>query len=249
MKALNMKKLTLPVLFFYSALNTAQGATSSAAASSPSQRTLWDLLAAGGWVMIPLYLVSFAALALILFYFFTLRRSQVATESFKQNAEALIRERNFGSLFELAKANPQSLARVMEQIAGFLQKNPQADFSTVREIAQAEGNRQAANLNQQVVYLMDIGVLSPMLGLFGTVVGILRSFGDIAGDIAVVSMRGTVLAGGVSQALVATAVGLVVGIVAMFFYSYFRGRVQALISELETAATTLVAQLANSCKP
>ena len=69
---------------------------------------------------------------------------------------------------------------------------------------------------------MDVGVLAPMLGLFGTVVGILSAFGHIAQQAS--PMRTMLLAGGVSQALVSTASGLIVGITAMAFYAYFRGR-------------------------
>ncbi len=209
----------------------------------PHDQTLWELLIKAGWVMIPLFGISFVAVVLIFYYFVALRKSRVSTEKFKNSMESMIRERNFPALLEATRSNPQILSRIIERVAEFIQNNPETDSSSIQEIAQAEGNRQASALHQQVIYLMDVGVLSPMLGLFGTVVGILNSFGAIAGDSAVVAMRATVLAQGVSQALVATAVGLVVGITSMFFYSYFRGRVQGLISELETSATVLVSQI------
>lgn len=237
-----MKPTILLSLLFPTILHAAAPTTPGSPALVPlGEKTIWELLVESGWVMIPLLLVSVAAVALIIFYFATLRASRIATPGLKQTAEALIREKNFAGLLAATRESPEVLARVMEQTARFLHENPEADFTAVREVAQAEGARQVSALNQQVVYLMDVGVLSPMLGLFGTVVGILRSFGSIAGDAAVVSMRATVLAGGVSQALMATAVGLVVGITSMFFYSYFRGRVQGLVSELETSASSLVA--------
>lgn len=208
---------------------------------APMSLTLWELLLAGGWVMIPLFIVSGIAGILIIFYFLTLRKNRVATREFRQGLEPMIREKNFAGLLEASRKNPQLLARVIERVAEFIQTNPDADFLTVREIAQAEGSHQVSALNQQIIYLMDIGVLAPMLGLFGTVVGILRAFSSIASE--ATPMRTLLLAGGVSQALVATAAGLLVGITSMFFYSYFRGRVQGLISELESAATNLVAQI------
>jgi biopolymer transport protein ExbB len=88
---------------------------------------------------------------------------------------------------------------------------------------------------------MDVGVLSPMLGLFGTVIGILNSFGHIASEAS--PMRTMLLAGGVSQALVSTAAGLIVGITAMAFYAFFRGRVGILISILEGEGTLLTQEL------
>ena len=116
-----------------------------------------------------------------------------------------------------------------------------ADAESIRIVAETEGNRIAAALNQRVLYIMDVGVLSPMLGLFGTVVGILNSFGHIASEAS--PMRTMLLAGGVSQALVATASGLVVGITAMAFYAYFRGRVGHLVSVLESEGTLLTHEL------
>jgi len=205
--------------------------------------TLWKLLIDTGWVIIPLLSASFIAVVLVLFCFFNLRSSRIASKELKQSLESKIQAKDFGEVWEISRKHPALLARVMESTSAFLKSNPQSDFQTIREVAQAEGSRQVASLNQQVTYLMDIGVLAPMLGLFGTVVGILRSFNSIAGDSAAVAMRATLLAGGISQALVSTAVGLLVGIAAMFFYSYFRGKVQLLISELENSATVLVAQM------
>ena len=78
-------------------------------------------------------------------------------------------------------------------------------------------------------------MLSPMIGLLGTVFGIISSFGVLAAA-TLSQSRDVLLAGGVSEALVATATGLVLGIIAMAFYSLFRNRVQSLISDLEIAS-------------
>jgi biopolymer transport protein ExbB len=212
------------------------------------ETTLLQLLMSGGWVMLPLLLASIAATSLILYHFLTLRVSRIASNDLKKALEDAIRQKDYAKLHELTRKHPQLLARVMERTTEFLKTNPGVDIATLREVAQAEGSRQATSLNQQVVYLMDVGVLSPMLGLFGTVVGILRSFGSIAGDAATTSMRATFLAGGISQALVATAAGLIIGITAMVFYSYFRGRIQEMISELESATTGLMGVLAMKLK-
>lgn len=238
-----MKFLASLLFLSFPTLLSAATAAKTATPAPSAEISLWEMIHSTGWVIYPLVAASFAAVFLIIYYFVTLRASQVATDEARRMFEAMIREGNLTGALEAAKASPQALARVIEQAAGFLKENPEAGLDAVREVAQAEGSRQAAALTQRVLYLMDIGVLAPMLGLFGTVVGILRSFNSIALDTAAVSMRATVLAGGVSQALVATAAGLLVGITAMFFYSYFRGRVNGLISQLESTATILVAQM------
>ncbi len=233
-------KFIVSLLLFSSTILSAAPAAKVAAPAAP-ELTLWEMLNSGGWVMLPLLAASFAAVFLVIYYFVTLRQSQVATDELRKMFESMIREGNLTGVLEAAKANPQALARVVEQTAEFLKANPDADFQAIREIAQSEGSRQVAALTQRVLYLMDVGVLAPMLGLFGTVVGILKSFGSIASE--ATPMRTMLLAGGVSQALVATAAGLLVGITAMFFYSYFRGRVNGLVSQLETSATLLVTQM------
>jgi biopolymer transport protein ExbB len=120
----------------------------------------------------------------------------------------------------------------------FATKNPAASPEAIREVAETEGSRIASSLNHRIVYLADIATLSPMLGLLGTVVGIINSFGVLASNTS--QPRPMLLAHGVSEALVATATGLVVGIVAMVFYSIFRGRVASMISDLETSTSHVV---------
>lgn len=210
---------------------------------TPTSMTLWEMFIAAGWVMYPLLLVSVIVVSLIIYYFITLQSRRVSSVDFQRRLEGLIRDKNFSMLLELIQTSPHILARVIGVTVQFAKDNPEADFAAVKEVAQAEGSQQASALNQEVVYLMDAGVLAPMLGLFGTVVGILRCFGDLSSTTAPAAMRTQYLAGGVAQALIATAAGLIVGITAMFFYSYFRGRAQALISQLESSATPLVALL------
>ncbi len=109
-------------------------------------------------------------------------------------------------------------------------------------------SRVASAMNQRIIYLADIGMLAPMVGLLGTVFGIIRSFGTIGSGAARQGTRDVLLAAGVSEALVATSTGLIIGITAMAFYGLFRGRVQNLISELESATAHAMALLALNYK-
>jgi biopolymer transport protein ExbB len=132
---------------------------------------------------------------------------------------------------------------VVQRTLDFATKNPSASYEVVKEIAETEGASQAASLQHRTVYLADIGMLAPMVGLLGTVFGIIRSFGAIgSGNVA--QSRDVLLAAGVSEALVATATGLMLGILAMAFYSLFRNRVQGLISDLEIASSHVLGLIA-----
>jgi biopolymer transport protein ExbB len=200
--------------------------------------TVLKLLEAGGWVMIPLILASVLALGLIIACLFSLRRGTVVTRRFMETADALLRKRDYLGLIAASNRHSSAIARITARTLDFATKNPSAPASAIREVADTEGARVASSLNQRIIYLADIATLAPMLGLLGTVVGIINSFSVLANNTS--QSRQTLLAGGVGQALVATAAGLIVGIIAMTFYSLFRGRVSTMISDLESATTHIL---------
>lgn len=204
--------------------------------------TLWAALRAGGFVMIPLAFLSVLTLSLILIYLVALRKGNIVSDRFMQTADALIRKNDLMGLLAVSNRHSESAARILQRVLEFFAQNPRATHAEAHEIAETEGNRQIATLNQQIIFLADIGTLAPMLGLLGTIFGLIKSFGAVAGDMA--ATRAVSLAQGIAEALIATATGLLIGIVAMAAYSFFRGRVQALTSELEGASTHLLASLA-----
>ena len=205
---------------------------------------LWQIIQSGGPVMYPLGAISVLGLMLILIYLMTLRRGAVLSNRYMQAADALIRKGDYLGLLALSNRHNEAIASVMERSLNFLTKNPTSSMAEVREIAQAEGMRLASLWNQRISYLADIGSIAPMLGLLGTVLGMITSFTVVAND--VVSSRPMLLAGGVAEALITTAAGLVIGIPLMAFYAFFRGRVQGMISDLEAASTVLLAHISVS---
>ncbi len=212
------------------------------AATAPMPSSLWEVLVSGGPVMIPLGILSVLAVALVLVYLFTLRRGTVVTRRYMATADALLRKRDYLGLLAISSRHREAVARIMQRTLDFVTQHPEATFAEAREIAETEGTRQAAALNQRITYLADIGTISPMLGLLGTVLGMIKSFSVVASDI--VGSRPMMLAEGVSEALITTAAGLLIGIPAMAAYAFFRGQVQSLIAELEAASTQLVSLLA-----
>jgi biopolymer transport protein ExbB len=205
--------------------------------------TLWKLIQDGGLAMIPLGFLSVVTVMLVLVYMFTLRRSSILTAHYMNTADVLLKKRDYLGLLAISSRHSEAVARVVQRTLDFATKNPTASFEVVKDIAETEGQSQAASLQHRTVYLADIGMLSPMIGLLGTVVGIIRSFGVLGSGQATQS-RDVLLASGVSEALVATATGLVLGITAMFFYSLFRNRVQSLISDLEIACAHILGLIA-----
>ena len=210
--------------------------------------TLWKLIESGGWAMIPLGCLSVITVMLVLVYLFTLRRSSIVSGQYMNTVDVLLKKRDYLGLLAISSRHSESIARIIQRTLDFMTKNPHAELSVVREIAETEGSAQAASLQHRIVYLADIGMLSPMLGLLGTVIGIIKSFGVLANKATAESSRNMLLASGVSEALIATASGLILGITAMAFYALFRGRVQSLISDLEIASTHVLGLLALNYK-
>ncbi len=219
----------------------AQEATPPLVPDTHSQ-TIMDTLIKAGPVMIPLFLLSIFFVMLVIVYLITIRRGAVVSSGYMATADALLRKRDYLGLLAVSNRHGEAIARVVQKILDFTTKNPNADLQQVREIAETEGTRVAASLNNRVIYLADIGMIAPLLGLLGTVFGIIHSFGAL-GRTDLGATRYVALSGGISQALVNTAAGLAIGIPAMMFYAFFRGRAQKLISDLEAATTHVLALL------
>src|ERR1700730_18618002 len=235
--ALIAAAITTPSL----AQTPATSATPSLIPDIPRSTTVLDALRSAGPVMVPLFLLSVFFVMLVVVYLMTIRRGAVVSSGFMATADALLRKRDYLGLLAVSNRHGEAIARVVQKMLDFTTKNPNADFQQAREIAETGGTWCAASRDNRATYLGDIGMIAPLLGLLGTVFGIIASFGALGADVG--SARYVALSRGISQALVNTATGLAIGIPAMAFYAFFRGRAQKLISELESATTHVLALL------
>lgn len=207
----------------------------------PRTNNILDAMLSAGPVIILLFILSIVSVAMIVTYFFTIRRGAVVTSGYMATADALLRKRDYLGLLAVSNRHGEAVARVVQKTLDFMTKNPNADFAQAREIAETEGTRVATSLHNRVTYLADIGTIGPLVGLFGTVIGIIRAFGALGSDLG--PTRYILLSKGISEALINTCGGLGIGITAMIFYAFFRGRAQRLVSDLESACTHIVALL------
>jgi len=144
----------------------------------------------------------------------------------------------------VAKRDLEGARRLCEEDGGMLARivlegleTAEQDRLAVHDAIESAGTRETTRLWQQVGYLSDIAVLSPMLGILGTVVGMIQAFNAIAFKLEAV--KPIALAAGVAKALVTTAAGLVVAIPVMGFYFYFRARLHNIIASLEGIAAEI----------
>src|SRR5258705_2931406 len=247
-------KILLPLIaaaigtpLFAQNVTTSAAPPPAAAAATPSlvpdihSKTILETLIAAGPVMLVLFALSVFSVMLVVVYLMTIRRGAIVSSGFMATADALLRKRDYLGLLAVSNRHGEAIARVVQKVLDFTTKNPNADFQQVRDLAETEGTRVAANLNNRVTYLADIGMIAPLIGLLGTVIGIVRAFAALGADLG--TARYALLSKGVSEALINTCGGLAIGIPAMIFYAFFRGRVPRLNSDLESAGTHILALL------
>jgi len=192
-----------------------------------------DLLKPGGIIMFPLLLCSVLALAIIIERFWTLRISRLAPKSMVQDLWAAIRKKelNARKIKELKETAP--LGRVLA--AGLV--NAKHGREIMKESIQEEASHVVHEMERFLTALGTIAVITPLLGLLGTVIGMIKVFAQLqlegAGNAAA-------LAGGISEALITTAAGMTVAIPALIFHRYFLRRVDEIVVDMEQESLRLV---------
>ena len=198
-----------------------------------------DLILKGGVAMYPIILCSIVVLAVVLERLWVLRRNRVIPGEFIQNLENLISQKKIPEAVFLCQGNHSSIARVI--FAGL--KNAGKGLWLVKESIEERGIREAFILEKRVAILSTIATLGPLLGLFGTVSGVIKSFNAI-------SIHGSndpmLLAGGIAEALVATASGLAVAIPALICHRFLKDKANALIFEMEEYSIKIVELLGSN---
>ena len=191
-----------------------------------------SIIAQGGNTLYVLLGLSVVFVTLSFFIFMTLRNEVLAPKSFLREAEQVASIHDLEKLKLLCGNDNSPAASIIGAAAEEIVLNPDASYNVLRDAVEDEGSRQAGNLWQKIQYINDIAIVSPMIGLLGTVLGMREAFGGLRVDIG--SANPVHLADGVSKALITTAAGLILGITAMMVHSFLRGRVNDLVSDLES---------------
>lgn len=199
---------------------------------------LREVIRSGGSLMYVLGLLSLIGLALVIYFFIVLKPSDMVPILLMRDVVDHLKAGRLDDAQDLCTSHPCLFSYIAMAGILYVRKVNKIDNTTLREIIEGEGHRRAEAMLGQVQYLLDIAVISPMVGLLGTVVGMLRAFGAVATDIA--HAKPVSLAAGVSQALITTIFGLIIAIPAMCFYAYFRRKASAIVSQVESAAVEVL---------
>jgi biopolymer transport protein ExbB len=194
---------------------------------------MYELFLKGGILMYPIALCSIIAVGIFLERVWVLRRGRVLPRDFLIEVEDLVMRRKRPEAISLCKRNNSSIAHVIR--VGIENYGKKRDV--IKEKIEEVGRREAASLERYINVTGTIAGVSPLLGLLGTVSGMIKSFNIIA-------LQGVAdpasLAGGISEALITTAAGLVVAIPSLVIYRYLTNKADSLILEMEENSIRMV---------
>ena len=196
---------------------------------------MWELVKAGGWLMLPLILCSILTVAISIERFVRLRRSQVLPKVLMNDGSADISV-VITNLEQDTNAQSTALGNILK--AGFEYQEHGEQFA--RAQMEAMASQEISYLEKNINFLGTLSAIAPLLGLLGTVVGIIESFLVI--DFGSAGSPSLMIPG-ISKALITTAVGMLIAIPALISYRYFQRVVQNYIAELEQQSTLFHASL------
>jgi len=193
--------------------------------------SLWNLFLVGGFIMWPILLCSFIGIYIIIERFLVLRKSNANVTQFMLNIKVLLRKNDINSAIDLCNSIHVPVSRMLKQ--GIIRYNRGSKI--IREAIESAGMEEIYKLEKGLSILATIAGIAPLLGFLGTITGIIGAFQSIqsAGGI----VNASDLAGGIWEALLTTAFGLIVGIPAYFFYNYFVNRIKRYVFEMESSSS------------
>ncbi len=202
--------------------------------------TLWAMIRAGGPVLWIINVLSVMTVVWAVYLFLTVTPGREVPQTFVKRAMAMIKSGDLRGAYQMCEGRDELVANVLR--AGL--KVSGHDRYVIQEAMESEGERGATDLWQRISYLNNVGVIAPLLGLLGTVWGMIGAFGAIAMNDA--SAKGLTMAYSVAQAMITTAAGLMLAIPAMVLYFYLRSRVIRIIAQVEAQASEMVELLSRS---
>jgi len=212
------RKMWMLGLLWIAGIAAAQEAAPAVSVMSKEDSTMWELIVVGGWAMIPLGICSFLGVVFVVQNFFSLRpKTLLHTEMVPELLEMMLQKKVRQALIYCRK-HPTMFTNTF---AAGLERclDDQINYSKVKEAVEEASVEQTTHLMKPIDYLSIIGPTSTMLGLLGTVSGMIKAFQTMGTQ----GMgKPELLAANIGEALITTAAGLIIAIPAMAFYFYFK---------------------------
>ena len=194
---------------------------------------MFELVRAGGFLMLPILICSVVSMAIVVERFWSLRRSRIVPD----NLVAQIWQWAKAGVLDTKRVEALGASSPLGRVLAAGLNNRHHDREVMKESITDVGRHVCHELGLYLNSLGTIAAITPLLGLLGTVIGMIKVFTAITtegvGD-------PSILAGGISEALISTAAGLTVAIPTLMFYRYFRGRVESLVISLEQESLKMI---------
>ncbi len=208
--------------------------TLSAMAPPATSMSLLDILVQGGWIMIPIGLLSLLTIYLIVERLITVQRAKIDPRQIMDRVRDYVEAGDIRGALAYCEAQDKPITRILRRGLERLGR----PISEIRDAVEAAGKYEAFELEKRMDILASIAGIAPMLGFLGTVTGMIEAFQQIQ------NLQGnvnpSVLAGGIWEALLTTAFGLVVGILALFGHNFLLTRINRLVNDMERSATDFI---------
>ena len=206
-------------------------AAGAAAKSVNTSMSVWELTLKGGWVMIPIFLLSILAVYIFVERYFAIRKASIEDQSFMNRVREFIHDGKIEAAIRLSQSTNSPVSRMIEVGISRIGR-PMADVNAAIENV---GRLEIYKLERGLATLGAAAGAAPMLGFLGTVLGMIRAFYDMS--LAGSTIDIGILSNGIYTAMVTTAAGLLVGIPAFFFYNILVSKIETVVFVLETRAS------------
>lgn len=203
-------------------------------ATQDESMSILGLLAEGGILMIPLFLLSILAVYVIAERWRSLNNSRMEIDGFLRTIEGMLKDGDRQRALTYCDGIDKPMARILKAGIGRLGR----PIRDIEDAIRNAGKKEIFHLEKRMNWLATIAGVAPLIGFTGTVTGMIEAFMDIQ------SLQGnvnpSVLAGGIWEALITTATGLIVGIIAYGFYNFLLGKINRMVHELENASADFI---------
>ncbi|KAB2843498.1 MAG: MotA/TolQ/ExbB proton channel family protein [Melioribacteraceae bacterium] len=195
---------------------------------------LLSVLLKGGWLMLPIFLSSIVAVAIIIDRYIVLRKSRMNVPAFLVKIRGMLKKKDLAGAIQYCGEEKSPAANILKK--GLRKYNLGRD--RVKEVIESAGRQEISKLEKGLSVLATVSGVAPLLGFLGTVTGMISAFmriEDLQG-----AANPSDLAGGIWEALITTAFGLAVGIIALTFYNYLIAAVNKLVLDIEVVTNDVI---------
>jgi biopolymer transport protein ExbB len=201
---------------------------------STTSTSFLDIVMQGGWVMIPIALLSLLTVYLIVERWITVQKAKINPQQIMDRVRSYVEAGDVRGALAYCEAQDKPITRILRHGLERLGR----PIAEIQDAVEAAGKYEAFELEKRMDVLASIAGIAPMLGFLGTVTGMIEAFQQIQ------NLQGnvnpSVLAGGIWEALLTTAFGLIVGILALFGHNVLLTRINRLVNDMERSATDFI---------